>query len=134
MNHYRKIFQRNLFPRIQTRIARRFIESLAGKRRIYAPEQEILSHHKISYFNLTVIRDFSTSGTYQTLQDLNDIWHPNIANIYDVYLYDDKLSIAAEHLDVSLTELDFQSFALQEWEIATIITEVREDCSNCDTC
>ena len=105
-------------------------------RRVYAPDQGILGHHKSSYFNLAIIRDFPTSGTYQTLHALNDIQHPNIASIYDVYCYNNRLSIAAEHLDVSLTELDFQSFALEEWEIATIIAEVScvEDCLNRGTC
>jgi hypothetical protein len=92
-------------------------------RRIHAPEQGILAHRQSSYFNLAVIKDFPPSGTYQTLQVLNDILHPNIANIYEVYLYDDKLCIAAEHLDVSLVELDFQSFALEEWDV----TETKEE-------
>jgi hypothetical protein len=44
-----------------------------------------------------------------------------------VYYYDGKLYIAAEYLDISLDELDFQSFQLGESEIAAIIVEVRRD-------
>jgi len=49
----------------------------------------------------------------------------NIANIYDVYCHDNKMFIASECLELSLADLDFPSFEFEEWEIATIIAEVR---------
>jgi hypothetical protein len=96
-------------------------------RRLSPQHQGIVAYRTGSYFNLAMIRDFWTSDTFRTLHALNDIQHSNIACIYDVYCHDEKLSIATEYLAISLVELDYQAFALEEWEIATIITEVSGD-------
>ncbi|KFY03302.1 hypothetical protein V490_00219 [Pseudogymnoascus sp. VKM F-3557] len=57
-------------------------------------------------------------------QVLARVSHPNIASIYGVYSYIDKLLVVTEHLDISLAQLDFQSYEIEEWEIATIVAEV----------
>ena len=75
------------------------------------------------YFQKASIKVFSCSGgSMQILQQLSHIQHPNLATIYDVYCYEDKICMAIEYLELSLAELDFQSFELEEWEVATIIT------------
>ena len=58
------------------------------------------------------------------LEVMGQMQHPNIADILDVYAYDGKLYIVGEHLDVSLFDLEFEKLVPEEWEIATIITEV----------
>ena len=84
----------------------------------------VLACHRRAYFRRASIRAFQTSGGVKILQDLSIIQHPNIAKLYDVYLYDDKVFIASEYLELSLAELDFHSFPFEEWEIATVANEV----------
>jgi hypothetical protein len=84
-----------------------------------------LAYRKGAYFNKAAIRAFHSHGSIRTLKQLSDIQHPNIAKIYDVFCHDDKLFTATEYLQISLTELDFQTFQFEEWEIATIVAEVR---------
>jgi hypothetical protein len=50
---------------------------------------------------------------------------PNIAIVYDLYCDDDKVFQVTEHLDISLSQLEFQKCELEEWEMATIIAEVQ---------
>ncbi|KIM93506.1 hypothetical protein OIDMADRAFT_80273, partial [Oidiodendron maius Zn] len=84
----------------------------------------VLVCHRRAYFRMASIRAFQTSGGVKILQDLSSIQHPNIASIYDVYLYDGTVFIASEYLQFSLAELDFHSFPFEEWEIATVANEV----------
>ena len=84
----------------------------------------VLVCHRRAYFRMASIRAFQTSGGVNILQDLSSIQHPNIASLYDVYLYDDKVFIVSEYLEFSLAELDFHSFPFEEWEIATVANEV----------
>ena len=51
------------------------------------------------------------------LQALSHIQDPNIAKLYDVYLFSDKILVASEHLELSLAELNLHSFPSDEWEI-----------------
>jgi hypothetical protein len=60
------------------------------------------------------------------LEELAQVQHPNIADIFDVYFHDSKLCIIGEHLDVSLFDLEFKRLVPEEWEIATIIAEVTD--------
>jgi hypothetical protein len=83
-----------------------------------------LAYRKGGYFQKATIRTFPSPGSVRILQRLSDVQHPNIADIYDVYCHEDKLFTATEYLELSLSELDFQTFELEEWEIATIIAEV----------
>lgn len=59
------------------------------------------------------------------MQALSSIQYPNIAKLYDVYLYDNKIFVASEYLELSLAELNYHSFLFKEWEIATVTNEVR---------
>jgi len=76
------------------------------------------------YFHRATIREFPNSGGMQLLQALSGIEHPNIAKVYDVYCYDNKIFTASEYLELSLTDINFQSFPFEEWEVATVIVEV----------
>ncbi|CZT07747.1 uncharacterized protein RCO7_11237 [Rhynchosporium graminicola] len=76
------------------------------------------------YFSRATIREFPNPGSMELLQALSEIEHPNIAAIYDVYCYGNKISIASEYLELSLADTSFLSFPFDEWEVATIITEV----------
>jgi hypothetical protein len=85
-----------------------------------------LAYRKGGYFQKATIKVFSCSGgSVRILQQLSHIQHPNLATIYDVYCYEDKICTAIEYLELSLAELDFEYFELEEWEVATIIAEVR---------
>jgi serine/threonine protein kinase len=77
------------------------------------------------YFRLANIQESTTVNALQQSRILSRIAHPNIANIYGVYSYNDKLSLVTEHLDISLADFECLSCELEEWEIATITTEVR---------
>ena len=95
---------------------------------VWAPSpsgESALVYRKGAYFYKAAIRVFPSPGSVQILQQLSDVQHPNIAKIHDVYCYKDKLFIATEYLELSLSELDYYTFELEEWEIATIIAEVR---------
>lgn len=83
-----------------------------------------LAFRKGAYFQKATIRAFPNSGGIQLLQAFSSFRHPNIANVYDVYCYNDRIFVASEYLELSLNELDFHSFSFAEWEMATIIVEV----------
>jgi serine/threonine protein kinase len=83
-----------------------------------------LAYRRGGYFQIVVIRAFPNSGGIGLLQALAGIQHPNVAKVYDVYCYDNKIFTVSEYLELSLVDLEFQSFPFEEWEIATIIAEV----------
>jgi hypothetical protein len=89
-------------------------------------DQAILAWCKASYFQLADIRE--VPGFNITI--LPHVEHPNIATIYKIYCYDDKIFLVTEHLDVSFAQLDFHKYKLGEREIATIITEVPDPNTN----
>ncbi|KAH7393740.1 hypothetical protein BKA64DRAFT_756147 [Cadophora sp. MPI-SDFR-AT-0126] len=76
------------------------------------------------YFSRATIREYPNPGSMELLQALSGIEHPNIAAIYDVYCHSDRIFTASEYLELSLADTNFLSFPFEEWEIATIITEV----------
>jgi hypothetical protein len=80
---------------------------------------------KRSYFKMATVRSFASLGALETLERFSDVRHPNIAPVHDLYYFSNRLYIVGEYLELSLTKMDFQSFQLEEWEIATITTEVR---------
>ena len=86
--------------------------------------QIILVRQRSSYFRLANMQESPASNVIQQTQVLARVSHPNIASIYGLYYYTDKILLVTEHLDISLDQLDFQSYALEEWEIATIVAEV----------
>ncbi|KFY17984.1 hypothetical protein V492_00234 [Pseudogymnoascus sp. VKM F-4246] len=85
--------------------------------------QTILVRQRSSYFRLANMQESPTSNFIQQTQVLARVSHPNIASIYGMYYYVDKILLVTEHLDISLDQLDFQSYELEEWEMATIIAE-----------
>jgi hypothetical protein len=87
-------------------------------------DQVMIVRQRASYFRLANIEESLTVNTLEQSQILSRIAHPNVASIYSAYCYNDKISLVTEHLDISLTQLDFQSYELEEWEIATIVAEV----------
>ncbi|KFY52543.1 hypothetical protein V496_08367 [Pseudogymnoascus sp. VKM F-4515 (FW-2607)] len=87
-------------------------------------EQVTVVRQRSSYFRLANMQEFPATNTIQQSQVLARVSHPNIASIYGVYSYIDKLLVVTEHLDISLAQLDFQSYQIEEWEIATIVAEV----------
>ena len=82
--------------------------------------QIILVRQRSSYFRLANMQESPASNVIQQTKVLARVSHPNIASIYGLYCYTDKILLVTEHLDISLDQLDFQSYALEEWEIATI--------------
>jgi hypothetical protein len=83
-----------------------------------------LACRKGAYFSKATIRVFPYPRNVQVLRLLSDIRHPNLAKIYNLYCYEGKLFVATEYLELSLSDLDFHNFEVDEWEIATIIAEV----------
>lgn len=77
-----------------------------------------------NYLHLAIVRESFSSKPLQMLEEVAKVRHSNIADIMGVYFYEGKLSVVAEHLEVSLFDLEFDTFAPEEWEIATIIAEV----------
>ena len=84
-----------------------------------------LCYFKSGYFKKAHIKASLNPRTLSTLQKLSDFRHPNVAKIHDVYSFGDQLFIAMEHLEISLQDLHLGGILLEEWEIATVITEVR---------
>jgi hypothetical protein len=76
--------------------------------------------------HVAVIRESFSLAPLQMLEELAQVQHPNIADIFDVYFHDGKLCIVGEHLDVSLFDLEFKRLVPEEWEIATVIAEVTD--------
>ena len=87
-------------------------------------DQVTVVRQRSSYFRLANMQGFPAINTIQQSQVLARVSHPNIASIYGAYSYIDKLLVVTEHLDISLAQLDFQSYEIEEWEIATIVAEV----------
>ncbi|KFZ24851.1 hypothetical protein V502_00673 [Pseudogymnoascus sp. VKM F-4520 (FW-2644)] len=87
-------------------------------------DQVTVVRQRSSYFRLANMQEFPATNTIQQSQILARVSHPNIASIYGVYSYFDKVLVVTEHLDISLAQLDFQSYEVEEWEIATIVAEV----------
>lgn len=86
--------------------------------------QITLVKQKSSYFKLANIQESHTVNALQHSQILSRFMHQNVASIYGAYCYRDRILLVTEHLDISLAQLDFQSYELEEWEIATIVAEV----------
>ncbi|CCD42641.1 hypothetical protein BofuT4_P074430.1 [Botrytis cinerea T4] len=84
----------------------------------------LLACRKGDYFAKVRVGVYDFDGTVQFLQALSVIQHTNISRILDVYCDENKLFIASEYLEVSLVDIDFQIYELDEWEVATIIREV----------
>lgn len=86
--------------------------------------QIMLARRKISYFKLVNIQQCHSFKVLEHSQVLSSIQHPNVAAIYDVYCNQGESFLVTEHLDISISQLKFQRYELEEWEIATILLEV----------
>lgn len=80
---------------------------------------------KALYFNLAIIRELPSSNALEHLQVLSGIQHPNITTTYNMYCCNNRIFVVTEYLEISLAQLDFQTYHLEEWEVATIILEVQ---------
>ena len=87
-------------------------------------DQVMLARHKISYFKLVNIQELQSFDLLKQPRLLSCIQHANVASIHDIYSHNDNIFLVTEHLDISITQLEPQVYELEEWEIATIITEV----------
>lgn len=87
--------------------------------------QGVLVCDRKNRFHLGVIRESFSPTPLQMLEVLAHVQHPNVADILDVYFHDSKLCIVNEHLEVSMLDLEFERLPPEEWEIATIIGEVK---------
>jgi hypothetical protein len=86
----------------------------------------MVARRKASYFKLANIRQCHSSDVLdEQPRLLSSIQHPNIATVYDLYCDDDKIFLVTEHLHISISQLDFQKYELEEWEMATIMAEVQ---------
>jgi hypothetical protein len=56
---------------------------------------------------------------------LSSMHGPNIASVYHIYCDGDQVFIVTERLDISFSQLGTQDYAMEEWEIATVVAEVR---------
>jgi hypothetical protein len=91
-------------------------------------DQGILAIHKGSSFKIVSIQQFHCAEILQQTRIFSGIQHPNVASIYDVYCYDENNFLIMEHLSVRISHLEIQKHELEEWEIATIISEVVSIC------
>ena len=76
--------------------------------------QGTLVCHRKNRLHVAVIRESFSPAPLQMLEDLAQVKHPNIADIFDVYFHDGKLCIIGEHLDVSLVDLEFKRLVPKE--------------------
>ncbi len=90
---------------------------------LHSTPQARLVYHISSYFNLAVMREQAVDALLP-IQALSSIQHPNIAKTYEVYLYDQRSFVITEYLELSLAQVDFHRYDLEEWEIATIVVQV----------
>ena len=93
---------------------------------IHYIDQVMLARDISSYFKLVNIRQYPTSNILEQVRIISTIQHPNLATVYDVYCDNEEANafVITENLGISISQLDFQKFELEEWEIATIIAEV----------
>lgn len=84
----------------------------------------MLARHRSSYFKLVNIRQYSASNVLEQVRIISTIQHPNLATVYNVYCDDENAFLITENLDISISQLGFHKFELEEWEIATVIAEV----------
>jgi serine/threonine protein kinase len=65
------------------------------------------------------------------LKTFSTLRHPNVADVYKAYYHNNKFYVISEYLDLSLLNLNFTQYPLEEWEIATIVTEVETPVEIC---
>jgi hypothetical protein len=86
--------------------------------------EPVLAFRRTSYFSKASIRAFQSYGRVTMLEALSRLEHPNIANLFDIYLHNSTMFVASEYLELAFSELDFLCPPFEEWEIATVANEV----------
>jgi hypothetical protein len=87
--------------------------------------KDLVATRKGAYFKLVDIRQCHSSDAVEQSRLLSRIQSPNITTVYDIYCDNDNIFIVTEHLDISFSELEIQKYELEEWEMATIFSEVQ---------
>ena len=59
------------------------------------------------------------------IRALSSIQGPNIATVHNVFCDGDEVFVVTERLDLVFPQLEIQRYEMDEWEIATIIAEVK---------
>ncbi|KFY02576.1 hypothetical protein O988_02075 [Pseudogymnoascus sp. VKM F-3808] len=85
----------------------------------------MVAGRKDSYFKMATVTSFPYVGAVNAVKCFSGIRHPNVAPVHDLYHCDNMLHIVGEYLELSMAELEFQYFQLEEWEVTTIMTKVR---------
>lgn len=91
--------------------------------------QGVLACHYKRRHQHAIIRKSGAAAPLEMLEAFSAIHHPNVADIFGVYFHAGELYIVGEHLAVSLVDLGFEDRVPEEWEMATIVKEVR--CIHC---
>ena len=84
----------------------------------------IIARLKDLYFKLVNIRQCHRENVLKQACIVSSFKHANIATVYAVYCAGEKAFLVTEHLDVCFTQLELQKYAIEEWEVATILLEV----------
>ncbi|PVH71742.1 hypothetical protein DL98DRAFT_364479, partial [Cadophora sp. DSE1049] len=87
-------------------------------------DQVMLASNKYSYFEIVNIQKYSTPNILEQSRILASIYHPNISNIHSIYCDDGEMFLITENLEISISQLQFETHEPAGWEIATIVTEV----------
>jgi hypothetical protein len=85
-----------------------------------------LGKHKKAFFRIANVRQFHCVDVQQQSRIFSSIQHPNVASIYGIYWTDHgQTFLVTEHLSICISQFEIQKHELQEWEIATIISDLR---------
>ena len=87
-------------------------------------DRVIFAKHRVVFFKLVDVRQFDCDDMLEQFQNLSKVQHPNVAPIYDIYRDGEQTFLVMEHLGIPMSQLDIGKYELEEWEIATIISEV----------
>lgn len=87
--------------------------------------QGVLVCHRKRRYQLAVVRQSYATVPLRMLEAFSTVQHPNVADIVGAYFHAGELRIVGEYLLVSLLDLGFDDQAPEEWEIATVVKQVR---------
>jgi hypothetical protein len=91
-------------------------------------DRGILAVQKSSFFKVVSVQQFNCDDIIQQARILSRIQHPNVASAYDLYCYNEQNFLVMDYLSLRISHLETQEHELEEWEIATIVSEVRPTC------
>jgi hypothetical protein len=98
-----------------------------------APNQDTVICCKKAMLRLAMLRVSHSLSPLRMLEIVSTLCHPNVADVLDAYYHEERLYIVSEYLEVSLLDVDFNLYPLEEWEIATIIAEVNHNIDALET-